>query len=187
MTRQEIDLQLIEKAKNGNQNAYFKIFKHYHNAINYYIWNMVKNNEDAEDLTMITFEKAFLKLNKYTPTALFSTWLNKIAKYSVLDYIKYRRITKYTFFDIDEFPSLISYTINNPEDELIYKELFEQTEIALAELPSHLREVINMRYEEDLLLREIAEKQNVNISVIGGQIRYARQYLYRSLTDKQVL
>jgi RNA polymerase sigma-70 factor (ECF subfamily) len=187
MTRQEIDLQLLEEAKKGNQKAYYKLFKHYNNIIKFSIWKMVKNGEDADDLTMITFEKAFLNLNNYAPTALFGTWLGKIAKNTVLDFIKYRNTTKYTFFDIDEFPILISHTINNPEDELIYKELLEQVEIALNNLPSPLKEVINMWYDEELLCREIAEKRNVSINVIGGQIRYARKYLNQALIEKQVL
>ena len=78
-------------------------------------------------------------------------------------------------------------TINNPEDELIYKELSEQVDIALAKLPSPFKEVINMRYGEELLCREIAEKQNVNINVIGGQMRYGRKYLIQMLTKKEVL
>ena len=191
-TRQEIDLQLIEEAKKGNQDAYYKLFKHYHSTIRFYIWNMVKNGEDADDLTMITFEKAFLKLNKYTPTALFSTWLSRIAKHTVLDFIRVKHLDKYSFVDIEDSSTIIHnynefMTINNPEDELIYKELSEQVDIALAKLPSPFKEVINMRYGGELLCREIAEKQNVNINVIGGQMRYGRKYLIQMLTKKEVL
>jgi RNA polymerase sigma-70 factor (ECF subfamily) len=191
-TRQEIDLQLLQEAKKGNQDAYYKLFKHYHSTIHFYVWSMIKNHEDAKDLTMISFEKAFLNLNRYTPTALFSTWLNKIAKHTVVDFIRIKHLDKYSFFDIEE-PSTIIHNYNefsaisNPEDELIYKELSEQVDIALAALPSPFKEVIDMRYGEDLLCREIADKQNVTIGVVTGQIRYARKYLNQALTEKEVL
>ena len=191
-TRQEIDLQLLQEAKSGNHDAYYKLFKHYYNTINFYVWKMVRNREDAKDLTMISFEKAFSNLDKYAPTALFSTWLSRIAKHTVLDFIGRKHLDKYTFFNIEE-PLTIIYNyeefsaINNPEDELIYKELSEQVDIALAALPSPFKEVINMRFGEDLLCREIADKQNVSINTITGQIRYARKYLNQALTKKEVI
>jgi RNA polymerase sigma-70 factor (ECF subfamily) len=192
MTRQEIDLQLLQEAKKGNQNAYYKLFKHYHKIINYYIWNMTKNKEDANDLTMITFEKAFLNLNNYAPTALFATWLSRIAKNTTLDFIGCKHKDKYSFFDIDGFSIVVNdyhqfYTNNNPEDELMYNELLEQLEIALNNLPSCLKEAITLWYEEELLCREIAEKQNVSINTLVGRIRYARKYLNQALTEKQVI
>lgn len=192
MTRQEIDLQLLEEAKKGNQKAYYKLFMHYNKIINFTIWNMVKNNEDAEDLTMITFEKAFLNLNNYAPIALFSTWLNKIAKNTVYDFTGYKHVNKYSFFDIDEFSNVINnynnfYINNNPEDELMYKELLEQLEIALNNLPPNLKEAITLWYEGELLCKEIAKKQNININTLVGRIRYARKYLNQALTEKQVL
>jgi RNA polymerase sigma factor (sigma-70 family) len=191
-TRQEIDLRLIEEAKKGNQDAYYKLFKHYHSIIRLYVWNMIKNHEDAKDLTMITFEKAFSNLNRYAPTALFSTWLSRIAKHTVLDFIDRKHLDKYSFFDIEEpLNNIHNYNdfsaINNPEDELIYKELSEQVDIALAALPSPFKEVIDMRYGENLLCREIADKRNVSINVVVGQIRFARKYLTQALTDKEVL
>ena len=191
-TRQEIDLRLLQEAKKGNQDAYYKLFKHYHTIIRFYVWNMIKNHEDAKDLTMISFEKAFLNLNKYTPTALFSTWLNRIAKHTVLDFIRVKHLDKYSFFDIEDSSTIIHnynefMTISNPEDELIYKELSEQVDLALAALPSPFKEVIDMRYGNELLCREIADKRNTTVGVVTGQIRYARKYLNQALTEKEVI
>ena len=89
MDRQRIDMDLINKAKCGYQGAYAALFDYYYMSMYNYINCIVHNDTDAEDLTMVTFEKAFKDLTKYAPFFTFKTWLSKIARNTTLDHFKY--------------------------------------------------------------------------------------------------
>jgi len=74
-TRQECDLMLIEQMKQGKQIAYAAIMGHYTKSLYNYLYLMVKNVTEAEDLTIEAFAKVFINIDAYTPTHNFSTWL----------------------------------------------------------------------------------------------------------------
>ena len=63
----------------------------YKDSIYYMLLKMVNNNDDAEDLTLEAFGKAFNRLHQYTPNFAFSTWLFKIATNNCIDFLRKRR------------------------------------------------------------------------------------------------
>ena len=86
----EINPNLSEKAKydyalilrateDSDQKAYAELMEKYRDSIFHLCRKMVFNDDDADDLTIETFGKAFQRLNQYTPAFAFSTWLFKIA------------------------------------------------------------------------------------------------------------
>ena len=75
----QIDLKLVELAREGDQKAYADLMGRYRDAIYFMLLKMVNNTSDAEDLTIEAFGKAFKNLHQYTPNYAFSTWLFKIA------------------------------------------------------------------------------------------------------------
>ena len=72
------DLILVEAAKAGNQAAYAELMDRYRESIYYMMPKMVKNQDDADDLTIEAFGKAFNRLEQYSPSYAFSTWLFKM-------------------------------------------------------------------------------------------------------------
>ena len=78
-SRAKRDLELVIQAIAGDQNAYAQLLRRYWDSIYYMLLKMVHNKDDAEDLTIEAFGKAFKKLSNYTPEFAFSTWLFKIA------------------------------------------------------------------------------------------------------------
>jgi RNA polymerase sigma-70 factor (ECF subfamily) len=73
------DLVLVEAAKKGDQSAYAALMERYRDSIYFMMYKMVKHTDDADDLTIEAFGKAFSRLDQYSPTFAFSTWLFKIA------------------------------------------------------------------------------------------------------------
>ena len=69
------DLVLVEAAKSGKQSAYAELMDRYRDSIYYMMVKMVKNQDDADDLTIEAFGKAFNRLDQYSPSFAFSTWL----------------------------------------------------------------------------------------------------------------
>ena len=85
------DYVLLRKAlDNNDQKAYAELMSLYRDSIYYMLMKIVKNSDDAEDLTLETFGKAFRYLDKYTPQYAFSTWLFRIAVNNSIDYIRHK-------------------------------------------------------------------------------------------------
>ena len=82
------DYNLVQKAAGGEQKAYTELLKRYYDAIYYMMLKMVKNQDDADDLTMEAFGKAFKSLHHYTPDYAFSTWLFRIATNNCIDHMR---------------------------------------------------------------------------------------------------
>ena len=82
------DLTLVEAAIKGDQGAYAELMDRYRDSIYFMMLKMVKNSDDADDLTIEAFGKAFNRLKQYSPNYAFSTWLFKIASNNCIDFIR---------------------------------------------------------------------------------------------------
>ena len=188
MKRQNIDKFLTKEAKKGNQKAFNALFSHYYLVIYNYINSIVKDSTEAEDLTMITFEKAFAKINDYVPLFEFGTWLGKIAKHTSLDYIIYRKRRPYnTCADIVDFENLqqLISQIENPEKQLINKELGIILDESLNQLYITRKEIILLRYYEDRNYDEICSKLNISGNTARSRICVAKKELNKILLEKE--
>jgi RNA polymerase sigma-70 factor (ECF subfamily) len=86
------DLVLVEAAKKGDQSAYAQLMDRYRESIYFMMFKMVRHQDDADDLTIEAFGKAFSRLDQYSPNFAFSTWLFKIASNNCIDFIRKKRI-----------------------------------------------------------------------------------------------
>src|ERR1051326_170159 len=91
--RAKEDYELVQLAVNGgDQRAYAKLMSRYKDTIFFTVFKMVHNRDDADDLTIEAFGKAFNNLAKYSPEFAFSTWLFKIAINNSIDFIRKKRL-----------------------------------------------------------------------------------------------
>ena len=160
------DYLLLRKALDDNdQQAYAELMSLYRDSIYYMLVRMVKNKDDAEDLTLMTFGKAFRYLDKYTPKYAFSTWLYRIALNNSIDFLRMKNNMP-QYFEEDLYTSSTTSIIDqsednlqrNPEEEIIDKQRLQLLRAAVSELPERYRRVIELRYYEDLAYEEIAER-----------------------------
>ncbi len=83
------DYELVKAALGkGEQNAYAELMRNYRDSLYFMMLKMTNNPEDADDLTIEAFGKAFKNLHQYTPEYAFSTWLFKIASNNCIDFIR---------------------------------------------------------------------------------------------------
>jgi RNA polymerase sigma-70 factor (ECF subfamily) len=179
------DYILLRKALDHNdQQAYAELMSLYRDSIYYMLVRMVKNKDDAEDLTLMTFGKAFRYLDKYTPKYAFSTWLYRIALNNSIDFLRVKNNMP-QYFDEDLYTnsatSIIDQSEDNlqrtPEEEVIDKQRLQLLRAAVSELPDKYRKVIELRYYEDLAYEEIAERLGLTLSNVKIQIMRAKQML----------
>ena len=180
------DYLLLRRALDHNdQHAYAELMQLYRDSIYFMLMKIVKNSDDAEDLTLETFGKAFRYLDKYTPQYAFSTWLYRIALNNSIDYIRHKNNSpQYVDNDLLAIPQeqLMDRFQNNanptPEDEVILKQRVKWLKCAVQQLPDKYRTVVELRYYEELSYEEISERLHISLSNVKIQLLRAKNMLH---------
>lgn len=186
------DYNLVKQAvESGDQKAYAELMKHYYDSLFFMMLKMTNNKQDADDLTIEAFTKAFKYLHQYTPDYAFSTWLFKIASNNCVDFI--RRKNKRTFSSEeliteknseDLTHTLPSQTLD-PEEKIIKMQKIKMMRDVVDKLKPHYRNLIEMRYFEELSYEEISKKLDLPIGTIKAQLFRAREFLSNILKNTE--
>ena len=181
------DFQLVQKALEGNQRAYADLMQRYKDAIYFMALKMVNNKEDAMDLTVETFGKAFEKLDKYQPSHAFSTWLFRVATNTCIDFIRKKKLHTLSLNGImdddgDERPLQIKADVLNPEESWIKNQQTQELRSLINSLPPRYNRLITLRYFDELSYEEIAQQLDLPIGTVKGQLFKAR-YLLGSIVS----
>ena len=186
------DFKLIDKAiQDNDQNAYSEILNSYKNSIYYTILKMIRNPDDAEDLTIEAFSKAFKNLDKFKKEFTFSTWLFRIATNHTIDFIRKKKLATtsiHTSFK-DEGGKNIEVDIKdsdlNPNQLTIKKEKIILVRKFVNKLPEKYQKLVKLRYFKELSYKEISDKTNSPLGTIKAQLFRARDLLFQIMKDKQ--
>lgn len=177
------DLALVEKALNGNQSAYAELMNMYRESIYFMMLKMVRKEDDAEDLTIEAFGKAFNRLHQYSPSYAFSTWLFKIASNNAIDYIRKKRIkvtsmdSAYTNSDGENVKIDVESNERDPEEVTIHLEKVKHMRQIVKTLKPRYRDLIEKRYFEELSYEEIAQDMDLPLGTVKAQLFRARAFL----------
>ena len=151
MQFEDNEQRLIQAAKNGDRNAFGHLYELYFERVYRYVRNLLREHSDAEDVTAEVFTKVMRALPRYSEKGQFTAWLFRIARNETFNYMKkrYRR---------REMPLLENITIqDDSEAEIEERELLEKTFQAMHYLTDLQREVLTLRFGEDLSIKETAE------------------------------
>jgi RNA polymerase sigma factor (sigma-70 family) len=185
----KLDLQLVESARLGNQAAYAELMDRYRDSIYFMMLKMVKNNDDADDLTIEAFGKAFSRLDQYSPSFAFSTWLFKIASNNCIDFIRKKRIQLTSMdagitMDDGERLQIDARSSNlNPEETIMQGQRVNHMRLLVSKLKPKYRELVEKRYFEELSYEEIADQMNLPLGTVLAQLFRARDVL-AAMMDK---
>lgn len=183
------DLVLVEEAKKGKQAAYAELMDRYRDSIYFTMLKMVKNTDDADDLTIEAFGKAFNRLEQYSPSFAFSTWLFKIASNNSIDFIRKKRIqvtsmdSGFSNSDGESIQIDARSTGLNPEETIIHGQRIDHMRLLVSKLKPKYRELVEKRYFEEMSYEEIAEEMNLPLGTVKAQLFRARDFL-ASMLDK---
>lgn len=176
------DLLLIERCKKGDQAAYTQLLRKYQNSVYNLCRKMVRNPEEARDLSQEAFVKTFATLDRYNPVYAFSSWLYKITANLCIDHIRKQRMKLLSIdepLDGDEGP--IARQIEDPRqrpDEVSESsEMRRAIEAAIRRLPEHYRVILIMRHQEQLSYDEIAQALDIPLGTVKARIHRAREGL----------
>lgn len=185
------DYHLVQKAKEKDQQAFAKLMSRYRESLYYTIFKMVQNTEDAEDLTIEAFSKAFARLESYTPQFAFSTWLFKIASNHCIDFLRKKRIKAISINqtgrgeDGDQFEIPIKDDQLNPEQQMQRSQGIDQVRAVVDQLKPHYKRMIELRYFDEKSYEEIAEEMNLPLGTVKAQLFRAKDLLQELLGGKK--
>jgi RNA polymerase sigma-70 factor (ECF subfamily) len=176
------DFYLVVKAREGSQKAYADLMQRYKDSIYFMVLKMVNNKEDAMDLTVETFAKAFEKLEKYQPDYAFSTWLFRVATNNCIDFIRKKKLNTQSIHgmmdeDGEEVQLQIKADVLNPEETSIKKQQTEELKLLIQSLPPRYRNLITLRYFDELSYEEIAQQLDLPLGTVKAQLFRARYLL----------
>ncbi|MEJ2535588.1 MAG: sigma-70 family RNA polymerase sigma factor [Calditrichia bacterium] len=183
--RQE-DKQLIEMALQGDDKAFEALLNKYRNLVFSIMVKMVRNHQEAEDLTQEAFMKAFNSLSSFNDEFAFSTWLMKIASNNCIDFLRKRKLRTYSIHEPIQYKDeKIEIDIPDheptPEKQLLQSERAKMIQSAIDELPERYRYVILLRHKEEKSYEEISEILNLPLGTVKAQIFRAREILNKKL------
>lgn len=169
---------IIKKAKKNDQAAFKTLLDLFWNDVYGFQLKRTENENDAEDITIQTFSKAFDKIVTYNEAYVFKTWLIAISKNIHIDLIRKAKtsIQESAQDDTADFHNIIDES-PSPEDELITKQNLAKLLGDIKKLKPHYQEVINLRYFQELSYKEISEELNEPINNIKVKLLRAKKLL----------
>ncbi len=182
-----IDNELLIAAKDGDQKAYTALMEKYRNSVYHLILKIVKSPEDAEDLMIETFSKAFDRLDQYSPEFAFSTWLYKIASNTCIDFLRKKSIDKISLDNQGReiLDNLNFSTATNPEMDLIKSQRIDKLQHAVSSMDEIFSRVIALRYFKEYSYEEISVELGIPVGTIKVQLHRAKKILLEKFMDEK--
>ncbi|MFN2424404.1 MAG: RNA polymerase sigma factor [Cryomorphaceae bacterium] len=179
------DYKLVRKCvDDGDQAAYAELMERYRESIYYMLLKMVNNSDDAEDLTIEAFGKAFNRLQQYQPNYAFSTWMFKIASNNCIDFIRKQRKKKTTSIDTgmnNDDGENVTFDIESegrdPEEEVIRDQRLQAMRQVVEKLKPRYKELVILRYFKEYSYEEIAQELDLPLGTVKAQLFRAREFL----------
>lgn len=188
MTNEELALSYAK----GNCKAFDVLLERNQSQLYSYILFVVRDKEKADDVFQETFMKAIVKLQegKYQPTGKFSAWLMRIAHNVIMDSYRAQRsehiVENGTENDLSNLSS-DNYLEQNIEVQVVNAQILNDVRSIMDSLPAPQREVVFMRYYQNLSFKEIAELTNVSINTALGRMRYAVLNMRRMTKENKIM
>ena len=183
------DYELVKAALQGDEKAFARLLNRYKDAIYFMLLKMVNNRNDAEDLTLEAFGKAFKNLHQYSPTYAFSTWLFKIASNNCIDFLRKKKGVN---VPIERDDSENSETVKlkskelNPEERLIRQQKAILLRNVVRKLKPRYQVLVELRYFREFSYEEIAKELDLPLGTVKAQLFRAREMLFKMIESTEI-
>lgn len=185
------DNELVRAYIDGNNEAFDTLLQRYQSKVYSYILHIVKNKDVADDIFQETFVKIIMTLRqgRYTETGKFAAWLNRIAHNLIIDYYRQEKSENSVSIDNEDADMLNRRDLcdANIEDMLVDIQIRDDVRRIIDALPQPQREVLVMRYYNDMSFKEIAEITGVSINTALGRMRYAIMNMRRIASENNIV
>ena len=186
------DFLLIDQAVNQHdEQAYAMLMERYRKPVYHMVLKMVRNVDDAEDLTIEAFAKAFKNLHKFKKDYTFSTWLFRIATNNSIDFIRKKKLETMSLNTSYQDDSGTNITIDikdknlDPQELAIKTQKIELIQLFVTKLPAKYQRLVRLRYFKELSYEEIAKELDAPLGTVKAQLHRARELLQDLVKGKK--
>ena len=173
----------IQKALMGNQIAFSTLLNTFWNGVYGFQLKRTESENDAEDITIQTFSKAFDKLQTYDPSQSFNTWLITISKNIHIDLIRKRKKNLETDGNQEAVKKVLDDT-PSAEDQLINEQNLANLLQHIKKLKPDYQEIINLRYFKELSYIAIAQELDEPMSNVKVKLLRAKKLLADAIKNR---
>ena len=189
--QQMTDEELVIAYAEGNNTAFDFLLNRHKSSVYSYIYFIVRNREMAEDIFQETFMKAIvtIKQGRYTENGKFRAWINRIAHNLIIDSYRQEKNEQTISNDDCEVDLLNNSKLADGtiEDQLVKEQILSDVKKLTEYLPHNQREVLMLRYYQDLSFKEISDITGVSINTALGRMRYAILNMRRMAEEKNMI
>jgi RNA polymerase sigma factor (sigma-70 family) len=174
---------LIQNAKEKDQKAQTKLINTFWVDVFSFVMKKVRNENDADEITVNVFSKVLSKLDMYDPHFQFKTWVLTIAQNTVIDFWRKRsRENEDATENLDEIKNQYA---KSPEELMISDE--EQTKIikTIESLDANYQDIIRLRFFEEKSIKEIAEELGISVANTKVRVMRAKKVLAELLKNNE--
>jgi len=185
------DEALVRSILSGDRERFELLVERYQTRLVNYLYRMVRNLDEAHDLTQEVFIRVYQALDRYDSQYRFSTWLFRVAQNAAIDVIRKRRIQLVPLTRRTDDGSEATVDLELPDgqpsvlDNLQGRELEGSIRSAIDNLPWEYRELILLRHYGELAYEEIAEVKAMPLGTVKNKLFRARQLLKQVLLGAQ--
>lgn len=177
------DLDLVQRVKNGDREAFNLLILKYQRKVSRLVARLVRNPDEADDVVQEAFIKAYRALPQFRGDSAFYTWLYRIAVNTAKNHLVSQGKRPISLSELASNDSeeesfelpVVSTDNNTPEAELMSRQVAEAVNRAVAALPEELRTALSLREIDGLSYEEIAEAMNCPIGTVRSRIFRARE------------
>lgn len=184
------DEELVALYSKGDNSAFDVLLLRHKNRIYSYVFYIVKDRELAEDIFQETFVKVIttIKQGRYVESGKFSSWITRIAHNLIIDHYRQEK-TENHIPNNDMSPDVFNrkeLSEGTVEDSMISSQIRVDIRRLVAALPDNQKEVLVMRYYQNMSFKEIADATNVSINTALGRMRYAILNMRRMAEENKI-
>ncbi len=184
------DEELVALYSKGDNGAFDVLLLRHKNRIYSYVFYIVKDRELTEDIFQETFVKVIttIKQGRYVESGKFSSWITRIAHNLIIDHYRQEKAENH-IPNSDMTPDVFNrkeLSEGNVEDSMISSQVRVDIRKLVAALPDQQKEVLVMRYYQNMSFKEIADATNVSINTALGRMRYAILNMRRMAEENKI-
>lgn len=185
---QGFSLNLIENAKNGNQNAITELYNRTYNNVYFTVKALIKSEDTILDIVQDSYVKGFKNLSQLQDPDKFRAWIKRIAHNSAVDYLRKTKPVMFSTMSTED-DSFIEFeddrTENLPEVVIDQKETTRLVKEILDSLSDEQRLVVGMFYYEQMSVKEIAQTLCISENTVKSRLSYGRKKIEMQVKEME--
>lgn len=179
-----LDEDLARLAQQGNQDAFAELVRRYEKQIFSMAYRLIGDYDEAADLAQEAFLRIYSQLGRYDPDKKFFSWMYRVAQNTCLNALAKKPANVIPVERAEEyFGDDGQAGAGEPEQDYLNREIRRSIDQAIADLPDNYRDVIYLRYIEDMSYQQIADALDLPLSTVETRLFRGKKQLQQRLKD----